>query len=344
MKKLTKCVNCGSGLVYSPAKNAIACEHCDSFYAMPATKRNVKLLRRYTIDYVPEADTSLQNVFMCNTCNTTHVVAEGKISTRCPSCGDTNISKAESRTTFPDGIIPFKLDKVKAVELFEKWLKKRKFAPNDLLALAKNGKISKVYVPVYNINGTSVCAYNGMVKKVHTDDSSGTIFSTVHTVQDVSTSTIENVALCANSVVDSDLIEQIVDIDPNKIVPYSSEYLFGYYGANTNISIHDLLDKLTKDEEKRREEKVRSKLKDKYDEIVHLTCNTQLRNVSFNYVYVPVFMNHYTYKNKKYHCYINGTNGKIAGVSPKSAGKILALMGGIAVGIGLLILAALKFL
>lgn len=344
MKKLTKCVNCGGGLVYSPIKNSIVCEHCDSVYAVPSAKRSTKILRKYTLDYMPEPDLTAQNLFVCNTCQSTHAVADGKISTRCPSCGDTNISKASAKSSFPDGIVPFELHKEKAVELFEKWLKKRKFAPNDLLTLARNGKVSKVYVPVFNINATSVCAYSGMVKKVHTDSSSGTIFSTVHTVQDVSTSNVENQVLCANSVVDSSLINSIVNVDQNKIVPYSSEYLFGYYGADTNVSIHDLIQDLTKSIEKEREQKVRAKLKDKYDEIVHLTCNTQLRNVTFNYVYVPVFMNHYTYKNKKYHCYISGTSGKVAGSSPKSAGKILGLLASIVLAIGALALAILKIL
>ena len=47
MIKLTKCVNCGGGLKYSPTRGIVVCDHCDSSYAVPATKRNVKLGKRY---------------------------------------------------------------------------------------------------------------------------------------------------------------------------------------------------------------------------------------------------------------------------------------------------------
>ena len=339
MKKMTKCINCGGGLIYSPTKASIICEHCDSKYPMPAAKRAAKLVRKYALDYVPETDEKFDNMFVCNTCNSLHMVADGKTSTRCPSCGDTNIVKSSSKTCFPDGLIPFTLEKENAVSIFEKWLKKRRFAPNDLFALAKNGKISKVYVPAFNITGTSVCAYSAMVKKVHTDNDSGTIFSTMHTVQNVERDQITNHALCANSVVDKKLFEKVSSVDPSKIVPFSTEYLFGYYGADTNCNIHDLMQNFKKDLEDDCESSVRSKLNNKYDEIVHLSCSTELRDVVFNYVYVPVYMNHFTYKNKKYHCYISGTSGKVAGVAPKSAGKILAFVGAILLGIAAVVIA-----
>lgn len=342
MKNLTKCTNCGGGLIYSPQKNALICAHCESVFALPIKKRE-KLLRKYSIDYVPEIEGATQNVYQCHTCGSTYAVAEDKISTRCPSCGATTVSQMQAKTTFPDGVIPFKLDKEKAVEIFQKWLKKRKFAPNDLVTMAKRGKISNVYVPVFNINATSICAYSATVKKVHTDDDSNTLFSTVHTIQDAITGNISNKCLCANSVVNKDFVEKIIKVDSSQIVPFSSEYLLGYYGIETNVDIHSLINNYTKKLKEQKEAEVRKKLNHKYDEIVHLGCNTQIRNITFNYTYVPIFMNHYTYNNKKYHCYISGVDGKVTGSAPKSAGKILALLGGIALGIFVGIVAILKF-
>ncbi len=343
MKKITKCINCGGGLVYNPTKNALICSHCDSIFALPVKKKE-KLLRKYTIDFMPDSDDSLQNVYQCHTCGSTYVVSLDKVSTRCPSCGATTVSQATAKTTFPDGIVPFKLNKEEAINIFQKWIKKRKFAPNDLISMAKNGKMSKVYVPVFNINATSICAYSATVKKVHTDSDTGTIFSTVHTIQDALTGEIDNKPLCANSVVNSEFINKITNIKQEQIVPFSSEYLLGYYGTETNLDIHSLLENLKNDVKNKQEHEIRSKLNNKYDEIVHLSCNTQIRNITFNYTYVPVFMNHYTYDNKKYHCYISGVDGKCAGSAPKSFGKILALVCGVALGICAGIMAILKFI
>ncbi len=338
MKKLTNCEHCGGNLTYNTAKAVVVCEHCDSVYPMQKKSRTAKLLRKYTIDFMPEATNDFVEQYMCKSCNSKHFVQAGKVSTRCPSCADTEIYKINEQKINPDGIIPFQLKKEQAVSIFDKWLKKRKFAPSDLIQMAKKGKLSQVYVPVFNINGNTVCAYNAMVKKVHTDSDSGTIYSTMHTVQDVVSDELKNVVLCANSVADSSLIKEVVRVDQSNIVPYSSEYLFGYTSATTDLSIHDLMNDLQNSIEKSLEKEVRAKLKDKYDEIVHLTCNTKLHGVTFNYTYVPVFMNHYKYNNKKYHCYICGTTGKVSGSAPKSAGKILGVVGIIAAIIGLAIL------
>lgn len=328
MKRLTKCVNCGGNLQFDPQKNMLHCDHCDSFFNINLPSKNVKLVRKYTIDYTPDNSSILDSQYLCTTCNSVHTVQDGKVSTRCPSCGATTVVKNSSETNYPDGIIPFKLSKDNAAEIFEKWITSRKFAPTDLKVMARGKKISSVYVPVYNLNGVCNNTYSATVKKVHTDSSTDTIFSTVHTLRDIEVVPIKNYTVIANSVVEKSLLNKIVSVDPSEIIPYSPDYLFGYSGADTNISIHEAVDALKKQSHESGENLIRHKLKEKYDEIVHLNVESSLRNLSFSHAYVPVFMNHYNYKGKHYHCYISGTSGKVVGKSPKSAGKIFAIIGG----------------
>ena len=335
MRKLTKCPNCGGGLSFNPKKQAIWCEHCESYFDINVTNKNAKLIRKYTVDFTPEIYEEESNQYKCESCGSLYF-NDGENAYRCPNCASVNVQPVQSAVHIPDGIIPFTLNKVDAQQIFEKWISKRKFAPSNLKAMAKHGKVSSVYVPVYNINATNVCFYNGTVKKVHTDNTTNTIFSTVHTVRDVLTTKIENNAICANKVLDGNLISKIANIDTSKIVPYSSDYLFGYAASDTNYSIHDAIQKLKENYQYISENQVRNKLKSKYDEIVNLTCESRIENIVFSYTYMPVFMNHYTYKNKNYHCYINGTTGAVSGKSPKSVGKILGLIGGVLGVIGII--------
>ena len=334
MKNLTKCPNCGGSLKYNTQKRNIWCEHCGSLFPLSAPAKKVNLVHQYALGWAPEHTADDVNQYYCNSCKSTHVVDAGKISTRCPNCASTDISKTNSNTACPDGIIPFELDKEKAARIFEDWLKHRAFAPHDLYLLARNEKISGVYVPVYNINATCITNYIATVKKVHVDNNTDTVFSTVHNVRDVHQSTIQNKAYCANSVIDQNLISKITNVEPAKIVPYSSDYLFGFYGSDTNLSVHQVVTELEKEYVRRAEGTIRGELNSKYDEIVSLNCITRLNNISFNYLYTPVYMNHYKYKNKEYHCYIDGTTGKVAGRSPKSAGKILAVVGSVLLFLG----------
>lgn len=325
---MVKCPNCGGAISYSPEKKALWCEHCESVFPLESPKRDIKILRKYTPDFMPEPIENPVRQYMCNACRTIHITDIEKQSKRCPSCGQTDIREINNNMVVPDGIVPFELTKEKAVEIFENWLRKRPFAPNDLRELARNGKVSSVYVPIFNINATNVCHYSGTVKKVH-EDSNNTIFSTVYPVHDVETTNIYDYPYCANTAIDSQLVSKIVSVDQTRIVPFSSDYLFGYNGAETNRSVHDAVNALEKEYKRYAEQSVRNMLKSKYDEIVNLNCESNLRNITFNYLYTPVFMNHYTYKGKHYHCYIDGATGKVAGRSPKSAGKIAALVGGI---------------
>jgi len=327
MSYLTKCESCGGGLTYSPQKKAICCEHCGAVYHIDVPTKPVKFVREYTADFVPEKIPSVVNQYICENCGTSHIVEAEKVSKRCPSCGSTNIRQTNAETYFADGIVPFELTKEKAAIIFDNWLSKRKFAPNDLHVLARNQKISKVYVPIFNVNATNVCSYNGVVKKVHVDSSTNAVFSTIHTVNDAEMLEIKNYPICANTVIDQDLIKNIIKFNQAKIVPFSSDYLFGYTAAQTNKTIHDGVKFLQHEYAFIAENKVRNKLKGKYDEIENLICSSKLENITFNYFYSPVFMNHYTYKNKNYHCYIDGTTGKVAGKAPKSVGKILAVVG-----------------
>ncbi len=339
MKQITKCINCGSSVKFNPHKEMLCCDHCDSTYPISASK-NAKLIRKYESDYTPQNNFN-QSVFFCNTCKSTHSVQTDKISTRCPSCGATTLVKSQNETNTPDGIIPFKFAKDKASEIFFNWLHKRKLAPKNLIVMARNKKISSVYVPIYNLNGVAVSRYVATVKKVHTDSSTDTIFSTVHTLRDVETLPIKNSVMSANSVVDSDLIDKICKIEPSDIVPYSLDYLFGYCAANTNISIQQAVENLNKSCINTGENIVRHKLKEKYDEIVHLHAETSLQNLTFSHLYFPVFMNHYSYKGKNYHCYINGITGEVVGKSPKSIGKIMAIAGSILAAIAAGVIAVL---
>ena len=326
MASFSKCPNCGGPISYNPKTKVLWCEHCKSEFEINIPDRPVISIRKYTPDFVPEKIPNVINQYICESCGTAHIVDADKQSKRCPSCGSTNVHKINAEAACPDLIVPFEITKDRAAQIFDQWLSKRKFAPNDLHVLARNQKISQVYVPVFNVNATNVCTYNGVVKKVHVDKNTNTVFSTVHTVNDIENIAIKNYPICANSAISQDLIKEIVKYNQGKAVPFSSDYLFGYTAAQANKTIHEGIKNLRNDYSKIAENKVRNQLKSKYDEIENLICSSKLEDITFSYLYAPVFMNHYTYKNKAYHCYIEGTTGKVAGKAPKSVGKILAVV------------------
>ena len=54
-----------------------------------------------------------------------------------------------------------------------------------------------------------------------------------------------------------------------------------------------------------------------------MEVETKLRDVFFNFTYVPVYMNTYTHRGKIYKTYISGTTGKVVGKKPVCAKSVI---------------------
>ena len=53
-----------------------------------------------------------------------------------------------------------------------------------------------------------------------------------------------------------------------------------------------------------------------------MEVETKLKDVFFNFTYVPVYINTYNHKGKIYKTYISGTTGKVVGKKPVCAKSV----------------------
>ena len=339
MQKNNKCTNCGSSLLFNPKSGMLECMHCDTKVPVKTTQvPNEK--KDYTLDYKPTLALKKATAYKCSTCGAQHSLVDGETLTRCPSCGNTSIGQTLDVVYQPDGIIPFKVNRSQAGEIFRKWIKTRKFAPNDLIEMAKMEKISGFYSPVWNMNYNVQCRYNATVTNVKVDDD-GNETSYTTTVRNTLRSQHTDDVYSANKNVPDDFLKDLGDFDLDQLQRYSPEYMFGFSGTESNRDIHDVYKSIEEEYSLKNERLVRERLSSQYTRIDALDCRTVLNDVKFNYIYLPIWANHYTYKNKRYHCFINGSTGEVTGNSPKSFWKIFSIVatvvGAIAVAVLLLI-------
>ena len=59
----------------------------------------------------------------------------------------------------------------------------------------------------------------------------------------------------------------------------------------------------------------------RHKDVSDLTIDADIHDVFFNFAYVPVYVNTFTYRGKTYKTYISGTTGKVVGKTPKSIGS-----------------------
>lgn len=342
MARLSKCKNCTGELSYNAEADMLQCAWCGSSFPIKE-KPQAELRRRYDSSYSPAENREIEIGYKCSTCGTKLMAGTDTDISRCSSCGNSTLIKEKSILKVPDGIIPFEISRDKAAEIFRKWVEKRRFAPNDLKQFAKFEKISGIYTPVWNFSFSSAFRYSLIgIKK--TLDSYYNEVRNEYYIQKTIEDKCESRIYSANARMEEEMAIQFDDYDFQKLRPYSPEYILGYTAFDTDVDIHKLYNSIEKEVKEENDEKIKLKLEDEYDYVEDFTSVVKLRDVNFNYTYVPVWANHYTYKGKEYHCYINGQTGTAIGSSPKSAGKILGTVLGILGGIGALALIILSLI
>jgi hypothetical protein len=61
----------------------------------------------------------------------------------------------------PNGLIPFAINERQAISAFEKWIRRRWFAPTTLRHFAYLGKLSGLYVPFWTFDSMTYTHYTG---------------------------------------------------------------------------------------------------------------------------------------------------------------------------------------
>lgn len=332
-----KCVNCGGENTYNPEKGLVCCDRCGSSFPVKERKRRV-IKRQYTSMYSPEENKQETIKYFCDTCGAQSVVGDDGEIKRCASCGNTSIRKEQSVMVVPDAIIPFEISRRKAGDIFKKWVHSRKFAPSDLKQMAKLEKITGLYTPVWNLNYKTIYTYTGMGIKVKTN-SDGKYETVEYPIYKEREDVFEDVLKTASSRITNNFLDGLGEYDFNKLRPFSTDYLLGFVGIDTDLNLHDVYNDIVETTSKQNEKKTRSYLKTEYNQVEAMSYRTRFLDVYFNYTYLPVWANHYIYKGKEYHCYINGQTGVATGKAPKSFWKVAGLIGGIVAGVALGILA-----
>lgn len=336
MKKTYQCKGCGGHLLFDPESQSLKCEYCQSEVEIFASKKGYNIKHKYTQTLKFVASKDIGNVYQCLACNTKTSSANEQPITRCPSCGNKNLKPIQETQLHPMNIIPFSVSKDKASLLYQKWIGSRKFAPNNLKKMARLQKVSGLYAPVYlfDLDATTHYSAQGITEYKRKD---GSVKRSSTYINDVEHTEYLNYICSANHKLSSTIFRGMGGYDNAGIVPYSNEYLLGLSGVGTDFTVQqsyaDAIEEISYTEQSN----IKSRLNLRYDDVDFFRASTKISNVDCGYLYVPLWANHYTYKNKDYHCYINGQTGKIHGKTPKSFWKIFGLVTGILAAIGVLV-------
>ncbi len=323
MEKMTsKCKNCGSELWYNPKKGCLVCKYCESNYFLPTKNDKAILVRQYSAAFHPNQLNKSLNAYCCNGCGNTYYIASDEKSKKCPNCGNSSSNIVQDSGYCADGIIPFKITKEQAAESFQKYVKGLKNAPKDLKQMASNQKLMGVFIPVWNFTYNVSATYSANAVDLLKDES-GSYYTVPKPVFGDKQKRVASLDQSATSIEDDSFLDLFDEDDYLGIIPYTPEYTYGFRVDTINKDIHEYYQEIQNKAEKDYEKEIKHMILSKYKDVSSMEVETRLRDVFFNFTYVPVYMNVYTHAGKTYKTYISGTTGKVVGKKPVCAKSVI---------------------
>lgn len=325
-----KCKNCGGELLFDIDSQNLVCNHCSSVVEIEKETESLEK-KPLTTDSTITLSKSEYSQYTCGTCGRQHLSASDTPLTRCPSCGDCNLTKTVKVEYVPDGLISFKINKQTAVNKLYSWLSKRPFTPNNLKHQATADTLIGVYTPAFLYDFNTFTKYSGVGVKSRTDKDGHTYVTRTNFSNTRSNKFVDYLESAGDSI-SSIKLRTIGPFSYGKVLCYSTEYLYGWIGETVNCNLQDNAKIMKQDVAFSIKHRV--EFSQPYDKIENFYCNTTFNDMKYSYIYLPIYKGTYKYKQKKYTYFVNGENGKITGKTPKSFWKIFFTVLGICAVVG----------
>ncbi len=346
------CSNCGGVMEFDVKTQSLKCPNCDTQVNIVNDKKkiiehefNKRVAKTIAVE---EKQTSTME---CKGCGAKVEVSPDCTATECPYCGAKYVlAEKQEAAIVPDGIVPFKIDKHKVQETFNKWINRRWLAPGKLKHLYESGKIQGVYIPYWTFDADVVCDYSaegGKHRKVEVKKDDGTTetrtetdwYNTHGRVKEF----FDDVQVRGSRNLKDSLLKGIEPYDTKKkLVSYSPEYLSGYGAECYTVSLEDAHREANNIMETELRELARKDVRKHYDEVRNVRIAPEYRDETYKHILIPVYSTAFTYANKNYTVLVNGQTGKIKGSYPKSPVKIGIIVAIIAAIVALLIALNMK--
>lgn len=318
----TKCSGCGDDMVFSPDDACLKCSSCNSLSQI-SFKRVYKKHLLIDDENVADSNKKFQQAnryIACPNCGAKVVLSGLTVSSECPYCKTSLVAiKGEEDGKLPDAIVPFKISKQKAEEIFRKRLTKNWLVPSEFKKNISAQAINAFYFPSFVFNAKCQSKYSGQAYERYrgSDGEYHTRYfpifgrlKTYHNSVEVESST---------QLIQPEL-ELVKPYDLSQAVSYQSEFVAGYSLECYNQSVRDCYQQA--------QEIIKTDIRSQIiksisaDGVASLDINTTFIDPTFSYCVLPIYRIDYQHKDKKYSNFLNGQTGALGGKVPKSGWKL----------------------
>lgn len=353
------CKQCGAKMEFDPAASSIKCPYCGHENPIPKSEEDIHELDFHSFfAAAEEKEQSEENLTVrCSACGAETTMDTNVTSGECPFCGAPLVAETTSSTKIrPRSLLPFAIDRSKALQEFKSWVKGLWFAPNKLKAYARteSSHLSGMYVPYWTYDADTTSFYTGQrgeyyyVTESYTTTEDGKPVTKTRQVRKtrwypasgVVYNNFDDILVLASHSLPKEKADQLEPWDLAELVPYDAGYLSGFRTESYQVSLEEGMSEASQimDGQIRRDVK-RDIGGD--EQRIH-SVSTQHDNVTFKHILLPIWISAYKYRDKTYRFLVNARTGEVQGERPWSWVKIGLLAVTIAALVGTIVFFANK--
>lgn len=310
-----KCPNCGGGLQFDPESQKFKCEYCISEFTEEVLQK------------AADADTTL--VYTCPSCGAEIVTDETTAATFCYYCHNPVVLGGKLDGKFaPDYVLPFKINKEKATEIFLGWIRKKKYIPKDFFSEKQIEMLSGIYFPYWLYDCKVRGELSGVGTRIRTWRSGQTEYTErkQFAIERDGDMAVNHIGRNALQKANKKLVESVFPYQMEELKEFSMGYLSGFQAEKRDME-HDQFEEEVEQEVK---EFATSRLKDsvtQYNSVNYTKETADIHSAKWSYGLLPVWVLTYRRPNdeKVYYFALNGQTGKICGELPVDKGRLRSL-------------------
>lgn len=347
------CDQCGADYRYAPSSDQLTCDHCGkteeiaqtSPWQAPIRELNFRDAVRGELDTAEIVEIRLLD---CASCGAQIEFDEKLHATDCPFCATPVVTGTGThRQIKPRALLPFQIDEGQARGAMNAWLGGLWFAPNGLQEYARKGrKMQGIYVPYWTYDADTKSRYSGERGTVYHESKyimRGGEREKV-TVQKVRWKPVsgrvarffDDVLVLASKTLPKRYTDALEPWNLADLRPYAPEYLAGFRAEGYQVELEEGFIEARAQMDRAIARDVRFDIGGDRQRIHQI--DTDIRDVTFKHVLLPVWLAAYKYRGDTYRFVVNGCTGKVQGDRPWSGIKIA-----IAVILGALVAGAVGY-
>ena len=330
------CPSCGANLKFSPEKQKMCCEFCESEFDPEEFNEQGGAEEQQVMEETLAPEEAMEvTIFTCPQCGGELMsVDENTAAAFCSFCGASTILESRiAKEKRPKYIIPFAITKEQCKEAYMKMVSGSIYAPKELKDEKYIDSFRGIYMPYWTYD---ISQKGEVTIKGETSSRKGDYIVTKHyDLKGNIDAEYDGISYDASSSFSDDISERIAPFDTNKQIDFGNSYMSGYYADIADVGktvyendarllAYDMsLDNIKKEFKEYTVKDTKSGIKARVDKV--------------DYTMFPVWFMSYRNKDRVAYAIVNGQTGKVVADMPIDIKKYLISSGGLAIVIFILL-------